>query len=144
MGRTGARLRGVPARCYTATISVGKEQSPMPVAVQSPAFPVGASVDITIRVQARLNISSLVAQQRVNVLLIESLGDRLGAGEPELVVGERLHWRVPVRLHWLGHEPMGPVGQVEVDAETGEVLVSPRALEELRRNAERFAASATP
>jgi hypothetical protein len=36
------------------------------------------------------------------------------------------------------------VGQVEVDAETGEVLVSPRSLEELRRNAERFAASATP
>ena len=116
----------------------------MSVALKDPVLPTGASVDITIRLQSHLNISSTAAQQRANVLLIERVGDRLAAGDPELVVGERLVWRMPVYLHWLGRTQMGPVGQLEVDTETGELLVSPQSLEDLRRNAGRAAADAAP
>lgn len=53
--------------------------------------------DIVLHVSARV-ISAVRARRKANGRLALEAGDRLVAGEPELVIDEQLRWRVPV--HW--------------------------------------------
>ena len=61
-------------------------------------LPAGATVDIHIHVTAPLNITPFVAQQKVNVFTLMEISSQLLADTPELSVGERLCWSVPVLL----------------------------------------------
>ena len=72
--------------------------------------------------QAALNVTRHVARQKVNAQLALHCGQNFAVEEPELHVGERVQWRVPV---WVTHPTQGKVaclGDVRVDAQTGEVL----------------------
>ena len=80
--------------------------------------------EVIVHVHARI-VAPTRARRAVNGWLCLEVGDRMLAGEPELLVGEKLIWRVPVQ--WtsptrgvLAHD----VGQVMVDAVTGEILSS--------------------
>lgn len=68
----------------------------------------------------------------------------MGGGEPTLVIGERTVWRVPVILTFPTDGPVGTVGTIEVDAETGELHTSPQLIEEITHNAETLAARLLP
>src|SRR5262249_38335358 len=59
--------------------------------------PAGAPVNIRVEVTAPLNITPFVAQQTVNAFFTE-ISTQLRSDPPELVVGERLRWAVPVVL----------------------------------------------
>jgi len=61
------------------------------------------------------------------------------AGEPQLVVGERICWRVPVILSLPPIGDLGEVGTVDVDVETGQVLVTQALVEEIEQRAEYLA-----
>jgi len=87
-------------------------------------LPAASQVSVKIEISARVNISAFVARQRANSFLIMEAGDQLWAGEPELVVGPTLCWRVPV-----GYTPsrsgfLGVVGHLLVNAETGEIAIA--------------------
>ncbi|MDW8326321.1 MAG: hypothetical protein RMK99_07115 [Anaerolineales bacterium] len=88
------------------------------------SLPAQSEVKIDIHLTARLNVTDFTAQRRVSKLLLDQVGNLLYGERPTLLVGRRLLWRVPV---WFGRPPDGPIGQVghlDVDAQTGEILYS--------------------
>jgi hypothetical protein len=84
--------------------------------------PTGAEVEVEIKIHTRLNISSYVAKQKANVHLALHCGQSFCVDEPILQVGQRICWLVPV---WLSPPQEGrkvKIGELAVDAQTGEVL----------------------
>jgi len=103
-----------------------------------------AQVDINIHVSAQLNITPFVARRKVNSLLLNAVGTGLGSDEPTLVIEhDNLHWRVPVFLALPPHGRLGQVGQIDVDAQTGEVLADAQLLQEIANHAERLVAGSS-
>jgi hypothetical protein len=73
-----------------------------------------------------------------------ALGTQLYGESPSLVAEQRLVWRVPV---WLGLSPAGPLGQVgtlDVDTQTGEVVYTQQLLDELAERGDALAQRTTP
>lgn len=104
--------------------------------------PVG-EITIKIEVTTQVNISAFVARQRANRYLIVQVGDQLCAGDPELVVGTVVRWRVPVQYAPSQRGALGIVGHLLVDAATGELSIADdRTVEDLLKGAEALYARA--
>jgi hypothetical protein len=91
--------------------------------------PPEADVEVSVKIHTPLNITQHVARQKVNIQLVLHCGQSFSVEAPELHVGERVSWRVPV---WVTHPERGKlacIGDIRVDAHTGEVLCS---VEQLR------------
>ena len=106
-------------------------------------LPTECTLDITIRVTQTLNISSFSARQRVTQHVMEELSTQLGGDTPELTVGERVYWSVPVVFTLPGKGVVGRVGTLRVDAGTGELLTDPQTEREMMDHAEQLAQRAT-
>jgi hypothetical protein len=106
--------------------------------VQAPA---GATVNIRVEVTAPLNITPFVARQTVNAFVVTEVSTQLRSEPPDLVAGERLRWSVPVVLTSPNRGVVGKVGDLLVDATTGELLVDEdtvrRMTDDVRRLVER-------
>ena len=101
-----------------------------------------AQVDINIHVSAQLNVSPFIARQKVNRLLLTEASTGLGGDEPHLVVSqEHLCWRVPIHLALPSRGKLGQVGEIDVDVQTGQVLVDEDQLQEIVDHAERLLVS---
>ncbi len=71
------------------------------------------------------NVSADDAHRAVNRQIIPTLGTGLIAHEPALVVADDyIVWRVPIVLSLPGLGDIGQVGSLDVDARTGELLLS--------------------
>ncbi len=95
-------------------------------------LPPEADVEVSVRIHTPLNITRHVAGQKVNAQLVLHCGQNFMVEEPELHVGERVYWRVPV---WVTHPAKGSVaciGEIRVDAQTGEVLCTREQLRLLK------------
>ena len=103
------------------------------------SFPTDSTLDITIRVTQPLNVTAFSAQQHVTHYVMRELSTQLGGGTPELTVGERVYWSVPVVFTLPGHGVLGRVGTLQVDAGTGELLTNPQTEQEMLRHAEQLA-----
>ncbi len=101
--------------------------------------PQGANVAIRIEMTAQANITPFVARQRVTGFVIREISDRMRGEEPELVVGERLCWSVPVVLTSPMRGVVGKVGDILVDATTGELLVEKDTVQRMSNDADRLA-----
>jgi hypothetical protein len=118
----------------------------MDVELTEIALPPQAEVKIEMSLTAQVNVTDFTAQHRVSRLLLDQVGNLLYGERPSLVVGRRLLWRVPVWLALPTTGPLGQIGVLDVDAQTGEILFTQQALEEIaeRGNAlARRAASTT-
>jgi hypothetical protein len=107
------------------------------------SLPAPAEVKIEFSLTAQVNVTDLVAQRKVSKLLLDHVGNLLYGERPSLVMGRRLLWRVPV---WLGLPTTGPLGQVgalDVDAQTGEILFTQKILEEIAERGNEMAQRAT-
>ena len=83
-------------------------------------LPTGQSkINLKIEVTAEINVSAFVARQKSNRFLITQAGDQLCAGDPELVVGPKVSWRVPVQYAPSRRGLLGIVGHLMVDADNG-------------------------
>ncbi len=87
-------------------------------------LPTASRVTVKIKVSTEVNISAFAARQKANHFLVMQAGDQLCAGQPELVVGPKLSWRVPVQYAPSRRGTLGIVGHLLIDAETGEVAVA--------------------
>jgi hypothetical protein len=87
-------------------------------------LPTGVAVEVEIKIHTRLNISPYVAKQKANVCLALHCGQSFYVDEPILQVGERLAWLVPVWLAPLQTGRKTKIGELIIDAQTGEVLES--------------------
>jgi hypothetical protein len=113
----------------------------MEVKIPGVQAPVGATVTIRVEVTAPLNVTPFVARQTVNAFVVTEISTQLRSDPPDLVVGERLRWSVPVLLTSPARGVVGKVGELLVDATTGELLVDEetirRMTDDVRRLAER-------
>ena len=81
-------------------------------------------VNVVVQINAEV-ISGARARRRTNRWLLWEIGELLGAGTPELVIKDKLIWRVPVR--WTARR-VGMdvthvfVSHIELDAISGELL----------------------
>jgi hypothetical protein len=102
-------------------------------------LPCGAAEDIHIHVTAPLNITPFVARQKVNAFVITAISTQMGSEPPELLVGERLCWSVPVVLTSPARGVVGQVGEILVDATTSELLVDEATVQRMTDDANRLA-----
>jgi len=103
------------------------------------SLPTGSTVDITIRVTQPLNVTAFSACQRVTQHVIYELSTQMCGDTPELIVGDRIYWSVPVLFTLPGRGVLGRVGTLRVDAETGALLTDPQTEQEMLRHAEQLA-----
>jgi hypothetical protein len=92
-------------------------------------------------VPARVKISAAVARRVVNRFLLDEVSYLMGAEQPSLAETGRLVWRVPVSLTSPERGILGQVGAIDVDAETGELLLSERTITEITNHARNLAES---
>jgi hypothetical protein len=111
----------------------------MTVDLQGVTLPQGATVSIRIEVTAPLNITAYVARQKVNAFVIMEVSSQLRSEQPDLRVGERLCWSVPVVLGFPDRGIVGKVGEIQVDATTGELLVEKDTIQRMSDAADRLA-----
>jgi hypothetical protein len=105
------------------------------VTLESARFPESAEVRLHLDVSARLNVTDTVARRRVTAFVIQKVGNLLGTDRPYLAVNDRWYWVVPVVLTFPEVGPVGRVGEVRVDAQTGEILADQNDVDNLQRNA---------
>lgn len=113
----------------------------MSVELQSmvPQLP-AAQVNISINVSATLNITAYTAKRKANVFVLNRVGTGLFGAEPQLVVTDKvICWRVPIFLSTASQGRREQVGQIDIDAQTGEVLADEHVLKEIADHAERLA-----
>ena len=100
---------------------------------------------IDIHIQADV-VPAKEAIQRASTWLMMNAGNLLRADNPELIVSESLQWRLDV---WLAVPALNPprvgltgrIGQIYVDAETGEVLAEDSLVDKLKAAADAFTAN---
>jgi hypothetical protein len=93
-----------------------------------------------IRQLVTLEISGEQARKLVNRFLLMEVSTMLAADAPDLVVGERTVWRVPV---WIGflHQGRFAVGTFDVDARTGAILDQEQSVAAIQAQATELATS---
>ena len=107
--------------------------------LQGVALPTDSVLDINIRVTQPLHVTAFCAQQRVTQYVMQELSTQLGGDTPDLTVGERVYWSVPVVFTLLGKGMLGRVGTLRVDTGTSELLTDPQTEQEIMRHAEQLA-----
>ena len=104
----------------------------------------GTQLSINISITATLNITAYTAQRKVSVLVLERVGTGLFGDEPRLIMADkRVCWRVPVIASSATAGRLGQVGEIDVDAQTGEVLATQNLLDVIGDNADRLVAGST-
>ena len=129
--------RDLPAvwRCsilpFVATTTVSKKQQ---VQVELPDVEPGTLVTVLI-VPANVAVpmvDAAVARRAANGWLTDHVGHLVMGRDPRLLSdGQRTWWRVAAFVTNVYREPFGPVGFVDIDAETGQVLSGPKTAQEI-------------
>lgn len=101
--------------------------------------PESSGLEINIRLSARVNVTAFSARQRVTGFVADEISTNLHGGEPQLIVGEHTSWRVPVILSMPPTGDRGEVGAIDVDIETGQLMLTRALIEEIKRRAEYLA-----
>lgn len=82
------------------------------------------------------------ARRKAAIWLAENVGDMVMPGSAALARKEdRQVWRFAALVGSPFDEPRGPIGHVDVDAESGNIQATPALAEELIQNAEHSAGS---
>jgi hypothetical protein len=121
---------------------VKKEDKTMAVTLE--AIPKTGHLQVDIKVSADVNVTAFTARQKVNNFVLSEISYMMHAGEPSLVVDERIYWRVPVILSLTSHGDVGEVGYLDVNIETGQIQISPSQIAEIEARAEGLAAHTPP
>jgi len=101
--------------------------------------PRAGQLAIDIRLSATVNVTEFSARQKVTNFVADEISTNMHGGEPRLVVGERICWRVPVILSMPPTGDRGEVGAIDVDAETGQLIITHTLIEEIQQRAEYLA-----
>jgi hypothetical protein len=105
-------------------------------------LPQTGRLEVEIKVTADINVSAYAAKQKVNGFVLSDISYMMHAGNPTLVLGQRIYWRVPIILSLTSRGDVGEVGAIDVDVETGQMRVTPQLIAEINVHAEGLALSA--
>jgi hypothetical protein len=99
---------------------------------------------LEVNISTTLGITAGQAKRKLTRYLMDHLSLFITPATPLLVVvnTEKILWRFPLVLA-MGHRgQLGRVGEVDVDAHSGEILLDDTLLEEIKANAQRLAKGA--
>jgi hypothetical protein len=115
----------------------------MTIILEKYPIPASGRLELSVNISTDIKISADDARRRVNGYLLNSLSHLMvSAREAELVIGERVLWRVPINHTLPGFGSIGRIGVIEVDVETGELIaLSIEQIEEMKRRAKTLAGS---
>jgi hypothetical protein len=114
------------------------------MAITLDAIPKMGHLEVDIKVSADVNVTAFTARQKVNNFVLSEISYMMHAGEPALVVDDRISWRVPVILSLTSQGDVGEVGHLDVDIETGQIQISPQQIAEIEARAANITARTTP
>ena len=99
---------------------------------------------LDLQLSLTLSITAKQAKRKLSRFLLDEVSLFIGPEEPILVVdGTTVFWRFPLQLTMAKCGRLGPVGSIDVDAESGELQITDEQLMEIKRNARLLARSAT-
>lgn len=104
-------------------------------------LPTSGQVEINIQVTAVINVSAFSAQQKVTRLAASHISTHMHAGQPKLVVHDRVVWRVPVIFSMAPYGDRGVIGDIDVDVETGATQLSQEMIAGMKQRAQDLALS---
>lgn len=113
------------------------------VPLQDPGLQERQTVRLQI-VPQRVCVTAATAQRKVNRFILDEISYLMGGEQPALIETDHLVWRVPVVLTYPTHGTVGQVGFIDVDAENGELLLTPETVEEITCNARALATRLSP
>ena len=96
---------------------------------------------LDINLSVRLGITAKQAKRKLTRFFMDEVSLLIGPEIPSLVlVNENdVCWRFPMTLTMGRQGVVGQVGVVDVNAKTGELLIAPSLIEEIKHNAEQLA-----
>lgn len=94
-------------------------------------MPAPAEVKIAFTLTSQVNVTDQTAQRQVSKLLLDQVGNLVYGERPSLVVARRLLWRVPIWIATSATGPLGQIGVLDVDAQTGEILFTQQLLDDI-------------
>jgi hypothetical protein len=100
-------------------------------------------LQVTVQHAQPGEIPASIARQKVNVLVLERVGNMLLADDPYLVElsPQRRVWRVPVDLTHTNYGRVGRVAEIDVDAQYGMVDYTDALLIDMKTKAQQIARS---
>jgi hypothetical protein len=115
----------------------------MTVALESLSRPRSGKLDVDVRLSCEVNYTAVAAKRCVSGYVASNVSVLMGGEDPTLVLADRIVWRVPVVLTMPGHGVLGRVGEIDVDVETGEILVTEAILTSIKDHAKRLITGTT-
>lgn len=109
----------------------------MNIAVEQ--IPQTGHLEVNIQLSANFNYSAEVSRRLVGRFVADEIGYLLRADMPTLVLAEKICWRVPIILALPHTGPIGTVGTIDVDVETGQRLITPNQILQITTHAETLA-----
>ncbi len=108
------------------------------VPLQDPGLREQQAVRLQV-VPSQVQVTAAKARRIVNRFLLDQVSYLMGAEKPALIrVENHLAWRVPIVLTAPEKGIVGQVGTLDVDAESGDMLIEPETADEIRQNAHAF------
>ena len=95
-------------------------------------------------VPPHVRVTAAAARRKVSRFALDKISYLMGGEQPTLVETGRLVWRVPVVLAYPDRGIVGQAGFIDVDAESGELVLAPDTIKEVKRNARALAAHLPP
>jgi hypothetical protein len=107
----------------------------------STELPEGSHVYVIVAGQEPV-VDEQAAQRKATRWLVEYVGNMLVADEGRLVdANGGIAWRFGAFMTGRGHQPRGPIGYVDVEAHSGEVMMTEQQASEMIAHGEAFARS---
>src|SRR3712207_1561662 len=113
------------------------------MALDALTIPRTGQLHVEIHLSAQVNITAALARRKANAFLATNVGNLLLAAEPAFTLAQRIVWRVPVDLTSPGRGRIGRVAEIDVDVESGELLLTQEQIEAIEQNASYLVAGAT-
>jgi len=101
-------------------------------------IPHTGNIQLTIQINADFHYSAKAAQRLARRFVADEISYLLRVEDPSLVAGERLCWRLPIVLALPAHGTVGQVGVVDVDVETGRLLLTMEQINLIRDQARKL------
>ena len=89
----------------------------------------------------KIKIDAKTARRKVTGWAVSEVSNMLIAGEPQLLIGNLPVWRVPVMFCSTYKGVLGEVARIDVNAFTGELLISKSLPEKILNNAKALTSS---
>lgn len=95
-------------------------------------IPEKAKISFKVEVDSTFNISAFVARQKANLYLLMHLGELVSAGQPEILMGKQIYWRLPIIYSLPSVGTLGTIGEILVQVDNGNIeLKEPQSIREI-------------